>query len=155
MSAFPDSKLFLLQGYEEDFCTGTCADGRQAVLGLYEPQLLAYFFDMQGNMLGKERQPYQEPIQAGNDSAIYNDWQAMLGFSPGTIHIRGFFDSEEGIGIELIPEHLLPEAIAAEPDTEQRGFLKEDRAGWLESGNFVWLWGNDYWMTPEGEVEST
>lgn len=155
MSEFPENHLFPIQGYEEEFCTGTCADGRQVVIGLLEPQLRAYFFDPQGNLLGKEHRPYQKPIKWGDNSAIYNEWQRELGFLSGTIHVRGFFDSEEDVGIELIPQHLQPEEIAAEPDAELRGFLEETRAGWLLEDNFVWWWAKDYWMTPDGEVEST
>jgi len=156
MSEFPNNKLFPIQGYEEDFSTGICADGRQVVLGVFEPQLIAYFFDPQGSLLRTERRPRASTrTESDYRDAIYNEWKLELGFVSGPIYIKGFFDSEEYVGIELIPEHLQPEEIAAEPDSELRGYLAETRAGWLEGGNFVWWWGKDYWMSPEGEVEST
>ena len=157
MSEFPNDKLFPLQGYEEDFSTGICADGRQVVLGVLEPELVAYFFDPQGDLLRMERRPPRKPTHSDNNSRDtgHDEWKLELGFVSGPIHIKGFFDAEEYVGIELIPEHLQPEEIAAEPDAELRGHLAETRAGWLEGGNFVWWWAKDYWMSSEGEVEST
>jgi hypothetical protein len=151
MSEFFDNKLFPIQGYEEDFDTGICAGGHQVVLGVFEPQLIAYFFDPEGNLLRTEHRSPQVPARGGYRDTAYSEWKLELGFVPGPIYIKIFFDFEEYVGIELIPEHLQPEEIAAEPDAE----LAESRAGWLEGGNFVWWWAKDYWMSSEGKVEST
>jgi hypothetical protein len=165
----PKDLLYPLQ-YDPDFETGFCADGRQVVMGLLCPCLVAYFFDANGIWIGKEINPWEYPAPTHPASGRYllsdaafisamdrqtTAFQEKIGFRPGTIRVKSFFDEEYGIGIELLPEHYVDiETSPYIPDEERQNFL-ESRDDWLENGNFVWWWGKDYYMSAEGEVEST
>jgi hypothetical protein len=166
-------RLFPLQGYGDDFVTGVCADGRQVVMGLLCPYLVAYFFAPDGRLLEDEDRLWERPARRmGGDGPymIYDDdfqaalarqrkeWQAALGFQPCPIQVRAFLDGRHPVGIELLPDYLQehePADWEGEPDEEVRQDIEQSRATWLASGQFVWWWAKDYWMSADGEVEST
>jgi hypothetical protein len=165
-------RLFPIQSQGYDFFTGICADGRQVVMGLLCPELVAYFFDAHGSLVGAQRRTWSD---AAADVAgrvppyrIFNDefkaliglqrreWEGELGFRTATIHVKEFFDHELGVGIELLPAYL--REIETAPwfrDTQERERAAKLRNRWVEDGNFVWYWAKDYYMSPTGEVEST
>lgn len=163
----PKDLLYPLQSY--DYETGMCADGRQVVMGLLCPNLVAFFFDMQGNLLGKELRLWKHPARFENgryhtyedefEAALEQqktEWQAEIGFQPDTIRVKHFFDAELLVGIELLPDHYLElETTDWISNEEERQEYIKDRDSWLENGNFVWWWARDYYMSAEGEVEST
>lgn len=163
------TRLFRLQVYETDFSTGVCADGRQAVLGLLCPHLIAYFFDRQGDLIACERRLWRRPVVSlGPDGPFsmsnpvfaaalrtqMREWQTELGFRTAAIRFREFFDESQFVGIARWPEHLDPREWDGRPETEIR-YLEGQRAEWDASGQFVWCWGKDYWVAPDGQVEST
>jgi len=165
-----DGKLFTVQSCEPDFVTGVCADGRQVVMGLLCPNLVAFFFDADGVHSGAEQRTWDTPAPTHPHTGRYllgddafqsaldlqiSGWQDELGFVPAPVHIHAFVDQEKWVGVELIPEHLLPEQIADEEDPTRREQLHDIAAEWRDSGWFVWWWAKDYWMNAEGEVEST
>jgi hypothetical protein len=167
MSEGSAEQLFPIQPY--DFETGTCADGRQVVMGLLCPHLVAYFFDPQGNLLRREQRLWNKPApRFGTDgpfkihdeefrSALERqerEWQAELGFTPGTIWVKQFLDGTP-VGIELLPDHYQDLENADWLDEEEKQELMESRAEWLERGSFVWWWAKDYYMSKDGKVEST
>ena len=41
---------------------------------------------------------------------------------------------------------------ADDPDFED---LQEERREWLEGNNHVFVWAEEYWITPDGEVETS
>jgi hypothetical protein len=48
------TRLYSIKNDGHDFFTGRCADGRQVVMGLLCPKLVAVFFDNKGAYLGCE-----------------------------------------------------------------------------------------------------
>ncbi len=170
MNDFDENRLFPIQNDEDILATGICADGRQAMMGLLCPWLVAYFFNHDGEIIGGERQQWNHPApRMGEDSPyrIYDPafgvaiaaqmkaWQTKLGFKQGKIEIQEFFDEELYVGITVLPDHLELEEIEEEDDLEERKYLEEDRANWFANGNFVWWWAKDYWMSKDGDIEST
>jgi hypothetical protein len=165
----PSDRLFPIQ--EHDYSTGVCADGRQVVMGLLCPNLVAYFFNRDGTLLGRENRLWNVPARRMDGNGPYliydpefvealnlqlGEWQSQLGFRPSTIWIKPFFDDEHPVGIELLPEHYrdLDHADWIDHEEDREG-LKRLRDQWIEWGNFVWWWAKDYFMSREGKVEST
>lgn len=84
------------------------------------------------------------------------DWQDELGFTPGTISIQQFFLSERWIGIKDLPEHY--QEVIDQPDEideSRRRELEEDIRRWLQAGDFVLYWDEEYYLNAAGELESS
>ncbi len=138
--------VFSIRGYEEDFDTGRTGDGRQVVLGLLCPSLVAYFFTPDGGLIGREVRPWEYPAPGaeGIGYAIYDKrfqghlaeqmqgWKQELGFSPGPIRVGAFFDEEYYVGFE-----------------------QSDEQGLGASDEIVFYWAKEYFLAPDGEGEST
>jgi hypothetical protein len=167
-----EARVYPIQNDGYDFFTGVCSDGRQVVMGLLCPELVAFFFDPEGNLLGREQRPWSAeagelaghtpPYQIYGErfeqliNAQRLEWQAEIGYRPATIGIKEFLDHEYSVGIEVLPDYLQFLDIEAERDSEEeRQDLLETRDSWLAEGNFVWWWAKDYYMSREGEIEST
>jgi hypothetical protein len=159
-------RLFPIKSY--DYLTGVCGDGRQVVMGLLCPHVVAYFFGRNGELLGDEHRDwitpapwvptgyydiYDKKFLAGVADQI-REWQRAIEFRKGTIRIRAFFDDRHPVGICELPEHLSDEEIANCDDNE-RAELEKSRSKWIRQGAFVWWWARDYYMSRDGEVEST
>jgi hypothetical protein len=82
-------------------------------------------------------------------------WQAAMGFRPATISVREFFSDEHSIGIEDYPSHF--HEILSDPaaDEEEKADVRESMELWNKDGQFVLLWGNDYWLDGSGRVISS
>jgi hypothetical protein len=153
-----------------DFDTGLCADGRQVVMGLLCPHLVAYFFDADGTLLGGERRLWNTAAERMSENGPYilhgepfcsalerqkQEWKDVLGFRSATIRVKEFFDSEHFVGIEPLPARYQDlETSEESQDEEERRQLMQMRDSWLADGSFVWWWAEDYWMSKDGEVES-
>jgi hypothetical protein len=157
-------RLYRLQS--ADFVTGTCADGRQAVMGLLCPNLVTFFFTASGAPGDKRRDACDPaPPQNGGAYQIYDRafvagfkkqlaaWQKRLGFVEGPVLLESFFDDESYVGIVDLPDHL--EDMGWATNLDERRALEAERQRWIERGAFVFYWAKDYWMSREGEVEST
>jgi hypothetical protein len=150
--------------------TGVCADGRQVVMGLLCPNLVAYFFDANGNLLGDENRswnhpaprkgagPYQIYDEAFQSAlaAQFQEWQQTLGFSLCAIRVREFLDERHPVGIELFPDSLQPTVDEWQSMNEQeQQDVQQAQTKWKVSGTFVWWWAEDYWIKPDGTVGSS
>jgi hypothetical protein len=145
------------------FYTGVTSGGRQVLMGLFCPDLLAFFFDAEGNLLGVDDRPvpffrgvpppyniYDERI-----APLLDAWQREIGFRPTTITVKKFFSPEHHIGIEDYPSHF--EEILSDPgaDEEEKRATRDSIRLLDEGGQFVLFWGNDYWLDSSGEVVSS
>jgi hypothetical protein len=168
------NRLYKIQNHGEDFFTGVCSDGRQVVMGLLCPHVVAYFFDSKGRFLESERQLWVHPaprmtmppelshiptVMAPGTGPykIYDSqfqaaikiqieqWQQALGWRAATIEVLEFFDATHSVGIRRMPGYLK----GKDPEIEH------ERQNWISKGQFVWRWSKDYEMDPDGEVEST
>src|SRR4051794_1316900 len=97
-------RLFPIRSYGRDFFTGICADGRQVVIGLICPEIVAVFFDAEGNYVGEEQRFWGDEVAsvAGRKPIykIFGDrvesmiaqqiksWHAELGYRPATIQVK-------------------------------------------------------------------
>ena len=168
----PKHRLFPIQNHGYDFFTGVCADGRQVVMGLLCPELVAFFFGAEGNYLGREERPWSAAAGklAGRKPpySIFGDrfralickqlkeWQDELEFHAATIRVKEFLDDKHSVGIELLPSHYRDlETGTWFPNEEERQQFIKSRDHWVERGSFVWWWAKDYYMSEDGEVEST
>ncbi|MBY0550693.1 MAG: hypothetical protein K2W95_25665 [Candidatus Obscuribacterales bacterium] len=157
------NQIYVLQSYGDEFYTGSNDDCEQVIIGLHCPHIVAYFFDEEGTLVNKERQLWKHPAPRINNDGPYNiydkefveainqqtwDWMERMGFQEESIKIRKFTDETMGVGISELPTYLKD----LDPDEED---MQEALADWLESGNFVFCWGKEYHMAPDGEVEST
>jgi hypothetical protein len=137
-------------------------------MGLLCPTLVAYFFAPDGVLLRTEERPWDYPaprLHGTGPYSIYDpefrsklqlqfaSWQAEIGFRPEVIWIQAFLDLERFVGIEAIPEHLL----TGEEDEDAAECIEREKAlqDWIANGNFVFWWAKDYYMSKDGEVEST
>ena len=177
MGIVSEDRLFALNfgggqgdGYAGDLVTGICADGRQVVMGLLCPNLVAYFFNPKGDLLGGERRawghpaprkgagPYQiydKPFQ-GALAAQFREWQQALGINPCAIQVREFLDGQYPAGIELFPGDLQPTADEWRSMNEhEQQEMERARAEWQAAGTFVWWWAEDYWIDPDGTVPAS
>src|SRR5690349_1027952 len=117
----PRSRLFAIKNEGHDFFTGRCADGRQVVMGLLCPELVAVFFDAKGAYLGCEERRWnpmagklagrKPPYHIFGDrfrkliTEQMKEWQAELGFRTATIRVKEFWAKNHTVGIEELPSH--------------------------------------------------
>jgi hypothetical protein len=144
---------------------GVTSDNRQTLMGLFWPNLVAFFFDKEGVLLGVEERPLQ--IAGQNDQHIEHEliaWQEDLGFQPTTILVHKFFVLNEavtprenawhrdGIGIVDFPAFYHDVLAHSEKYTEDEiAHVRIEQPRWDRDGDFVLWWGNDYWFDGTGE----
>jgi hypothetical protein len=156
-------RLYAVQGYGDDFHTGTVGDGRQVIMGLLCPNLVAVFFDSSGNFLETQKRalPFMRPkgpydIYDKRIGPQLRCWQKEIGFRPGTVKVRRFSLPEEGVGIDDLPGHFQEFVDERSQFIESDGEdYREMIRAWQDAGNFVFWWAKDYWMDRDGDVEST
>lgn len=162
-------RLFAIQGHGDAFHAGVTADGRQVLMGITRPHLVAYFFTPDGVLLGRDtRLLEQEPPRPGGKGPYRTSdpgylesvrrqvsrWQEDLRFRPATIQVRAF----TGLGDDLVKVEVMPSYwLEADPDEsdEDRAERKKLIKSWEAGGNFVLWWDVDFHMSKEGEVVST
>jgi hypothetical protein len=154
---------------------GVTSDKRQVLMGLDCQNLVAIFFDKEGNLLDVQQRVLSfmvEDAERGVSRSRYDEkimprllsWQEELGFQPATISVHKFFVLEEraspqehawqrdGIGIVDYPAYY--HDAFAHPDAyteEERQEVLSGKARWERDGQFVLWWGNDFWFDSTGE----
>jgi hypothetical protein len=156
-------QLYAIRPDEGYFFAGVTPGGAQVLMGLFCPNLVAFRFDREGNLLGSEQQPvpffqgvappydiYDQRIQP-----MIEGWKQEMGFRPATIRVRKFWSAEHYIGIEDYPSHF--HEILSDPsaDEEEKADVRESMERWDKDGQFVLQWGNDYWLDRAGRVVSS
>ncbi len=156
-------RLYPIQDHGYDFRTGSVGDGREVIMGLLCLYLVAFFFDPKGNYLEtqkrvlhfmKRHQPPYDIYDKRIEERLHV-WQEEIGLRPKTIKVKRFM-SADGAGIEDLPGHY--QQFLEDPsqfDEEGRQYYPELIRDWREEGSFVFWWAKDYWMSRNGEVEST
>src|SRR5205823_2367085 len=99
------------EGY---FSAGVTPDGEQVLMGLFCPNLVAFRFDPEGNLLGSEQRPVPFFRDVTPPYDIYDSriqpmieaWKEEMGFRPATISVRKFWSAEHYVGIEDYPSHF-------------------------------------------------
>lgn len=163
--------MHTLQTYGTDFFTGTAADGRQVLMGLLCPEVVAYFFAPDGSFLQREACPWEYPApRMGDDGPyqIYDDeferrlgeqirvWQDVIGFASGAIRVLPFRDDAYYVGVQDKPEHL--EDTAEVEDDDECGEIEAEWKEWAlhdADDEYVFLWAKEYYIGSDGSVFST
>jgi hypothetical protein len=169
----PQSKvrLFQIQNDGNNFFTGVCDGGRQVVMGLLCPEIVAFFFNTAGDLIEQQARPWSEAaaqlagrelpykIFGGQFRALIQQqmqaWQAELRFRTKTIQVKEFSGSPYSVGIELLPDQWIDLEDAEELDDEEREEEIQARDQWLAKGQFVFWWSEDYHMSKSGRVLSS
>ena len=148
------------EGY---FSAGVIADGQQVLIGLYCPNLVAFRFDRDGKLVGSEQRavpffrsatpPYD--IHDERLRPMLDGWKAEKGFRPETIRVQRFYSDDYGIGIEDYPSHFHEVLDDPAADAEEKADIRVSMELWDRDGQFVLLWGNDYWLDGSGRVVSS
>jgi hypothetical protein len=169
------SRLYPIRPEQGYFVAGMTGDGRQVLMGLYCPDLVAIFFDASGDLIRHEAHHLEFLQRSGvivdgeriegmvGYYDIYDEripprivaWQEELQFRSTTIRVKRFFLDELGIGIEDYPSHfgeILDDPGASD---EEKGDVRDSMRHWDADGQFVLHWGNDYWLDDSGEVTSS
>jgi len=162
-------RLFAIQGHSDLFYAGVTADGRQVLIGITRPHIVAYFFSPDGVLLGRDtRLLEQEPPRPGGTGphctsdpgyleSVWRQvsrWQEDLGFRATTIHVRAFTGlGDDFVKVEATPSFWL-EADPDEPDEDREERMRAIKE-WEAAGDFVLWWDVDFHMSKEGEVVST
>lgn len=162
-------RVFAIRGEEDIFHTGVTDDGRQILMGMIGPLLVAYYFTPDGRLLGRDTRVLEHHPTRSGGRGLYRTsdpsyregvrrqlarWQEELGFRPETIHVRAFTGLEgDFVKLEVVPSHLYEHG----PDEtdENRMYREQLISEWEAAGNFVLWWNVDFHMSKEGEVIST
>jgi hypothetical protein len=153
--------MYQVNGYADDFYTGHARNGRQVLMGLLCPQLVAYFFSPDGTLLNCETRPWNYPaprMKGDGPYQIYDadfdrhlaeqmaGWQREVGFAPNVIRVEEFFDEAHFVGIKALP------APGEDSDWDED---EETLEAMREQGMYEFYWAKNYLMSADGRVDST
>jgi hypothetical protein len=138
---------------------GLAGDYQVLMLGEHR-RVLALFFDREGEFLEQQTRAWPRPAQGyrGEFDELWETtcrpWQQELRYKPATIYVKKFAGPE---GEPCITDWAFGHGNffrkPAELDEEERDsicrFLHDV---WLPRGQFVFNWGNDFWLDNTGEV---
>lgn len=145
-----DSYLYTIRPDQGYFRCGTTGDGRQVLMGLYCPDLVALFFDTAGDYLGHESR-LLEILQRNNvivDGVpieglvsyydIYDEridprlraWLDELEFQDLTVRVKKFSVPTLGIAIEDEPDHFAEMLEDPGSSEAERADVQESMAEW-------------------------
>lgn len=152
------------------FWTGSTPANEQVLFGASLPNIVVYYFDRVGTLARKELLPLQTPLMIDPDSGYYLTGPAFMealereigqtaverSISLGAIRVEPFFDTDEGVGVKELPsdfEYFLehPDKFAGK-DAES---LRESIDQWRTDESFVLVWGEELWMSKDGEILAT
>jgi hypothetical protein len=147
------------------FYAGYLPEGRQALVACsyYSGDMIIAVFDASGDLKEVVHDQLPQPRQlhaACYLSAVYEDdyhqyFRDSLGLSPGLIRIKAFHMPAELFGVYHLPPRyrdFLKNPADPQFDEEERQVFPGYIEQWIEQGNFVLEWGNDYWLDATGEV---
>jgi hypothetical protein len=145
------------------YYAGQTKEGNQVLMGVQLPDIVAVEFSAAGELLHVlSRRIALDPPQNTLDldssevREALDAQQSELGFVPGTIAVRKFFLPDLWIGIADLPEHYQDVIDRPEDyDKERLQELQGDIQTWLDGGDFVLYWVEDYYLNAQGELESS
>ena len=159
-----DERVFRIQSDGCYYWTGLAAD-EQVLIGPLHNMMTAVFFDEAGRFLRCEQYPPRgltgnEGFVEGRKAATQavEARKAELGFHEATIRVRQFSLPDKLIGVFDLPWGL--KQFLKDPDSvtltdEDKRETTRELEEWRHSGNFVVVWGNDYFLTAEGWIYCT
>ncbi len=133
-------RLYLIQNDAHHYHAGRLDNGSQVLMdGFYRVE-----FDTEGNFLAAfSRETSELPL-------------VVQSFVPGTISVKAFSLPELGLGIQDLPDHYQDFLDHPENNNEdERQHYPKEIDEWRESGSFVLLRNEDYYLNADGEIESS
>jgi hypothetical protein len=145
------------------FYAGVTPNHEQVLMGLFCPNLVAFHFDLDGNLLRMNQRPvffFQDEtppyhIYDERIPPLIEAWKTEIGLRFTTIRVKKFFSQEPYIGIEDYPDHFDEILSDADADDAEKADVRESMELWDKDGQFVLQWGNDYWLNASGRVVSS
>ncbi|HTL29370.1 MAG TPA: hypothetical protein VL282_09115 [Tepidisphaeraceae bacterium] len=159
----PISHLYAIQPSLDWFC-GLDSGGRQVIMYPSVKGWEATFFDKSGDYLGMkewELIPYHptagpgwREAQAQSIKLTAEKWTREIGLQSGTIRIHRGTAPE--IPIEDWPAWMVEfmDDPSKEPEATRARYTKIVEDWWRDGCYVLWM-GKDYWMSGNGEIEST
>ena len=139
---------------------GITENQEQVIMGVYCPTLVCVFFNSSGDLLRLDHNLLTLPRLAC-DPHIYDisseksrkhiqerqdNLQRALGFRRKRIIVKEFLLPDHAIGIRQRPSYLNAEQYS-------RPEMLLERKNWDESGRFVFVWAEEYWLESDGTCE--
>jgi hypothetical protein len=90
-----------------------------------------------------------------DEDSLFEYLKREFGFQLANIQVREFRVPDEDFAVYRLPESY--QDFLKDPrnplfDNEDRQVLPDRIKHWTEEGSFVLVWGNDYWVSGEGEI---
>jgi hypothetical protein len=159
------------------FRAGNDREGRQVIMGILDDEIVAVIFDSHGRLLAVEtRSPNIKPdstLRESNPGAYWThvyevflpsaeatlrELQEKSGFVPGVIRIQEFSVPNRRISVQLMPdflnEFLSDPQSHAENDEDAQEYYEIIEA-FKSFDQFVFRWGKEFWMSRDGDIQST
>jgi hypothetical protein len=161
------TQRYHIQNDGSHFHTGHMKNGDQVLMGVLLPELVCVEFDAQGNLrevvtreIARQFLPMRNGIYRAENwilKALLQQWQEELEITSGTICVKPFEIPERGIGIRDLPDHYqeIVNGSTQYLDEEELRAAQEDIRAWLEHGDFVLCWAEEYYMDHDGELVAT
>jgi hypothetical protein len=163
----PDRRYALVSDRYSGFLAGRLADGSAAIVSLWNlpASVEVLRFDADGELAGADVHELPEGVRPGPPerpgqpptSEQLAPLRDHLGLTEEKIELRSFL-TQDGRGVRPLPSHYLEFLV----DPHGPGFTDDDRQyypddlrDWIGRRGYVLLWGNDFWMSADGRVEST
>lgn len=163
-SSRPDRMYPLVShGWGYGFYTGRLPDCRQAVAFWDGPKdVVLLLFDPVGAYLGHEQRRLPALLDPGpgtppSDEPAHAHLGRELGFASGLIGVRRFREPRWAVSVEPLADCYL--RFVRDPAGHTAGSVRDqlDLLGvvreWVQEGRFAFLFHNEFWMGPDGEVE--
>ena len=156
-------RRYAIKPNEGYFSAGVTPVGEQVLMGLFCPNLVAFYFDRDGSLIRSENRPVPFFHDVSPPYDIYDDriepmienWKSEMTYRPATIRVKKFFSNEHLIGIEDYPSHFHEILCDSAANDAEKAHVRESMVQWDKSGQFVLQWGNDYWLDGSGRVVSS
>lgn len=157
--------LFPIRSSPADyFYAGHLPGNRQTLIARsVHGQMIAAMFDEGGNLMQFIHEelpsppvlPESEVIREVDEDDFQDYLQRQFGYTPGLISIKEFCLPQEPFAVYHLPQdyrEFLKNPNSSAIDDEQRRDFPVLIQRWIESGQFVLEWGNDFWLDSTGEV---
>jgi hypothetical protein len=163
--------LYPIIGYPDRFFwTGTTSSGQQVLMVIKFPDIVALFFDQEGELqeiierplaastvILAEQVGIREAFARQTDPTLLS-WITEFGFQEGPIEVKRFFLPEYHIGIIDFPPSF--QEVIINPTAfsiDEQLIASSERERWFNDGLFQ-LWLNDkkeLWIAKDGQIDSS
>jgi hypothetical protein len=159
-------RTYYLQSEPDHFRVGRLPNGNQVLMLIDVPDFVLVEFDADGNHLGITTRAMPPELLLLDRHGVWvgfdRFWVELeklandIGLSDNTITVRRFFIPDRELGIKDLPE-FYEETLDGTNDFDEieLGGVMEEIQRWLDEGDFVFVWSQEYWMNREGEITST